>query len=107
MAPSLPENKAIAIGCWSRSAFARRVTGCTRADACQCAFPCKGLRRERPLECLDRDGDRGHHGGSSRHEGFEEDPPPRTLLEAIEERGVRLRSLFWFPRKGRSLEAGE
>ena len=34
------------------------------------------------------------------HEGFEEDPPPRTLLEAIEPGGLRLRSFFWFPAKG-------
>jgi small conductance mechanosensitive channel len=34
------------------------------------------------------------------HEGFEEDPPPRTLLEAIEPGGIRLRSFFWFPARG-------
>jgi small conductance mechanosensitive channel len=34
------------------------------------------------------------------HEGFEDDPPPRTLLEAIEPGGIRLRSFFWFPAKG-------
>jgi small conductance mechanosensitive channel len=34
------------------------------------------------------------------HEGFEEDPPPRTLLEAIEPGGLRLRSFFWFPARG-------
>ena len=34
------------------------------------------------------------------HEGFEQEPPPRTLVEAIEERGIRLRSFFWFPAKG-------
>jgi small conductance mechanosensitive channel len=36
----------------------------------------------------------------SEHEGFEDDPPPRTLLEAIEPGGIRLRSFFWFPAKG-------
>jgi small conductance mechanosensitive channel len=34
------------------------------------------------------------------HEGFEEDPPPRTLVEAIEPGGIRLRSYFWFPARG-------
>ena len=34
------------------------------------------------------------------HEGLEDDPPPRTLLEAIEPEGIRLRSYFWFPAKG-------
>jgi small conductance mechanosensitive channel len=36
----------------------------------------------------------------SAHEGFEEDPPPRTLVEAIEPGGIRLRSYFWFPARG-------
>jgi small conductance mechanosensitive channel len=39
------------------------------------------------------------------HEGFEEEPPPRTLLEAIEPAGVRLRSYFWFP--GRGVDRGK
>ena len=34
------------------------------------------------------------------HEGFEEDPPPRTLVEAVEPGGIRLRSYFWFPARG-------
>jgi len=34
------------------------------------------------------------------HAGFEAEPPPRTLLEAIEPGGVRLRSYFWFPARG-------
>jgi small-conductance mechanosensitive channel len=34
------------------------------------------------------------------HEGFEEEPPPRTLVEAIEPGGIRLRSYFWFPARG-------
>ena len=34
------------------------------------------------------------------HDGFDDDPPPRTLLEAIEPGGIRLRSFFWFPAKG-------
>ncbi len=34
------------------------------------------------------------------HEGFEESPAPRTLVEAIEPEGVRLRSYFWFPSRG-------
>jgi hypothetical protein len=34
------------------------------------------------------------------HEGFEEDPPPRTLVEAIEPGGIRLRSYFWYPARG-------
>jgi len=36
----------------------------------------------------------------SEHEGLQEDPPPRTLLEAIEPGGIRLRSSFWFPARG-------
>jgi small-conductance mechanosensitive channel len=36
----------------------------------------------------------------SEHEGLEEDPRPRTLLEAIEPGGIRLRSYFWFPARG-------
>lgn len=31
------------------------------------------------------------------HEGFEESPPPRTLVEGLEPGGIRLRSYFWFP----------
>lgn len=31
------------------------------------------------------------------HEGFEESPPPRTLVEGLEPNGIRLRSYFWFP----------
>jgi small-conductance mechanosensitive channel len=31
------------------------------------------------------------------HEGFESEPAPRTLVEAIEPAGVRLRAYFWFP----------
>jgi hypothetical protein len=34
------------------------------------------------------------------HEGFEEDPPPCTLVEAVEPGGIRLRSFFWFPARG-------
>ena len=34
------------------------------------------------------------------HEGFEEDPPPRTLVEAVDPGGIRLRSYFWFPARG-------
>lgn len=34
------------------------------------------------------------------HEGFEADPPPRTLVEAVEPGGIRLRSYFWFPARG-------
>src|SRR5271157_808919 len=34
------------------------------------------------------------------HEGFEEDPSPRTLVEAVEPGGIRLRSFFWFPARG-------
>jgi hypothetical protein len=34
------------------------------------------------------------------HEGFEEDPAPRTLVEAVEPGGIRLRSYFWFPARG-------
>jgi small-conductance mechanosensitive channel len=39
------------------------------------------------------------------HEGFADDPPPRTLLEAIEPGGIRLRSYFWFP--GRGVDTGK
>ena len=34
------------------------------------------------------------------HEGFEDDPPPRTLVEAIEPGGIRLRAYFWCPAQG-------
>jgi small-conductance mechanosensitive channel len=34
------------------------------------------------------------------HEGLEEAPSPRTLVEAIEPGGIRLRSYFWFPARG-------
>lgn len=34
------------------------------------------------------------------HEGFEDDPPPRTLVEAIEPGGIRLRAYFWCPARG-------
>jgi small-conductance mechanosensitive channel len=39
-------------------------------------------------------------GALREHEGFEEDPPPRTLVEAVEPGGIRLRSFFWFPARG-------
>ncbi len=34
------------------------------------------------------------------HEGFEASPPPRTLVEAIEQGSIRLRASFWFPSHG-------
>jgi small conductance mechanosensitive channel len=34
------------------------------------------------------------------HEGLEQSPPPRTLVEAIEPGGIRLRSYFWFSSRG-------
>ena len=34
------------------------------------------------------------------HDGFEESPAPRTLVESIEPGGIRLRSYFWFPAQG-------
>ncbi len=34
------------------------------------------------------------------HEGFEEEPPPRTLVEGLEPAGIRLRAYFWFPAQG-------
>ena len=34
------------------------------------------------------------------HEGFEKTPSPRTLVEAIEQGSIRLRSYFWFPAQG-------
>ncbi|MBS0267312.1 MAG: mechanosensitive ion channel family protein, partial [Planctomycetes bacterium] len=36
----------------------------------------------------------------SRHEGIEASPAPRTLVESIEQGGVRLRTYFWFPSHG-------
>ena len=39
-------------------------------------------------------------GALRAHEGFEESPSPRTLVEAIEPAGIRLRSYFWFPSRG-------
>ena len=36
----------------------------------------------------------------SEHEGFADEPPPRTLVESLEPGGVRIRSYFWFPAKG-------
>jgi small-conductance mechanosensitive channel len=34
------------------------------------------------------------------HEGIEDDPPPRTLVEQIEAGNIRLRTYFWFPAQG-------
>jgi small-conductance mechanosensitive channel len=34
------------------------------------------------------------------HEGLEDDPPPRTLVERIEAGNILLRTYFWFPARG-------
>lgn len=39
-------------------------------------------------------------GALREHEGFEDEPPPRTLVEAIEPGGIRLRAYFWFRSRG-------
>ncbi|WP_169977638.1 mechanosensitive ion channel family protein [Tautonia rosea] len=36
----------------------------------------------------------------SEHDGILDDPRPRTLVEALERDGVRLRSFFWLPTRG-------
>ncbi len=39
-------------------------------------------------------------GAIAEHEGIEDNPSPRTLVQAIEPGGIRLRTLFWHPPRG-------